>query len=84
MPIGAILKSMHYKFASPFLIIGLILTLGYIFLGIVEVQQSKRIAASEKLMWTIGFLFFGFLTGLLYLINGQKRVMNSSSMINER
>lgn len=75
---GAYFKIMHIdsNWTAVLLVVGLLATLGYIVIGIIEVQKSKRISGAEKLMWTVGFISFGFLTAFLYLLNGQKRVVS--------
>jgi uncharacterized membrane protein SirB2 len=73
--IASYFKIMHLGYATPFLIIGLLLTLVYIVLGITEVQNSKKIAQKEKMIWTLGFIFLGFFTGLFYLASGRKRIV---------
>ncbi|ESU23662.1 hypothetical protein FLJC2902T_32240 [Flavobacterium limnosediminis JC2902] len=73
--IGAIMKITHMDGAQILLILGVLSTLGYVVIGIYEVNISKRINQSEKIMWTIGFIFINFFAGLLYLINGRKRIV---------
>jgi len=65
---------MHLGFSVPFLIIGMLLTLPYVIIGIIEVKNSKKINNPEKIMWTIGFLFLSLITGLIYLFFGKKRI----------
>ena len=72
--IGACYKIMHLGFSVPILIIGMLLTLPYVIIGIIEVKNSKKINNSEKIMWTIGFLFLSLITGLIYLFFGKKRI----------
>ena len=72
---GAFLKIMHWKYAQPILVIGIALTLAYVFLEISEVNNSKKINKSEKIMWTTGFIFFSFITALIYLLSGRKRII---------
>ncbi|MEW5675460.1 hypothetical protein ABGT15_04030 [Flavobacterium enshiense] len=73
--IGAIMKINHTDGAQIALIIGILSTLAYVVIGIYEVNTSKRINQSEKIMWTIGFIFINFFAGLFYLLNGRKRVV---------
>lgn len=73
--IGTFLKIMNWGFTEPTIIIGLLCTLSYIILGIFEVNNSPKIDKPEKYMWAIAFIFFGFITGLVYLISGRKRIM---------
>jgi type IV secretory pathway component VirB8 len=43
-----------------------------------EVWRSERIDKNEKIMWTIAFVFMGFLgaiAGIVYLLLGRKRTV---------
>ena len=73
--IGTYFKIMHWGYSKPILIIGILLSLGYIILGIIEVNNSTKIEKSEKIMWTVGFIFFSFITALVYLFSGRKRII---------
>lgn len=73
--LGSFLKIYNNFGADFILIIGLIATLFYIVIGIIEVNNSNKINNSEKVMWTIGFIALNFLAGLLYLISGRKRII---------
>jgi preprotein translocase subunit SecG len=46
----------------------------FIISAIYEVMNSSKIDGSEKFMWVIGFLFFGIITGLVYLLSAKKIV----------
>jgi uncharacterized membrane protein YfcA len=73
--IGVFSKIKYIEHGQLILIIGVLLTLAYMILGIKEVNKSTRIKDSEKIMWTVGFIFFGFVTGLVYLLSGRKRIV---------
>jgi hypothetical protein len=47
----------------------------FIVLGFREVISSSRISNNEKWMWCIGFVFMNLVAGLVYVINGRKRVV---------
>lgn len=66
--IGVLLKINHIGNATIILAIGLISTLIYIIIGIKEVNSSTKLESSDKVLWTIGFLFFNFFVGIFYLI----------------
>jgi hypothetical protein len=66
--IGVLLKINHIGNATIILAIGLISTLIYIIIGIKEVNSSTKLQSSDKVLWTIGFLFFNFFVGIFYLI----------------
>lgn len=72
---GAFLKINNTSGSEFILVIGIIATLFYIIIGIIEVNKSNKINNSEKVMWTIGFISFNFLAGLLYLTSGRKRII---------
>ena len=74
--VAAFFKIMHWPFSTVLLVFGLLATLGYIVIGILEVNRSNRINDSEKFMWIIGFVFFSFIAAILYLLSGQRRVVN--------
>ncbi|WP_353078360.1 hypothetical protein [Flavobacterium sp.] len=63
---GSLLKICHLEFATLFLILGLFTTLCYIILGIYQINHSVKLKNNEKVLWTIGFISFSFITGLLY------------------
>ena len=75
--IGAVLKIMHSPFADLLLQISIAFYLVFAVLALYEVFQSNRIEKNEKFMWTIGLLFLGTLTGILYLVTGRKRIVNN-------
>jgi len=57
---------------SPAVIISFIIMaiagLLYRILGIVYVAKNKTIADGEKVLWVLGFLMMGFVTGIIFLI----------------
>lgn len=63
---GSFLKIYHLEFATLFLMLGLFSTLCYIVLGIYQINHSVKLKNNEKVLWTIGFISFSFITGLLY------------------
>ena len=73
--IGAYFKIMHWGYSEEILIIGLLLSLAYVILGIIEVNNSTKIEKSEKMIWTVGFIFLGSVTALVYLFSGRKRII---------
>jgi len=72
--IGAFFKIQHWPNAQTLLVIGILSTIGYIIRGIYEVQTCAKLPKSEKIMWTVGFIFFGFITGIVYILQGQRRM----------
>jgi hypothetical protein len=72
---GTLFKIMHYASADMLLGAGLLLTLVYTVIALYEIHGSRKLPVSEKVMWTIGFLFLNTVTGLLYILMGRKRVV---------
>ncbi len=73
--IGALFRIEHRQYSEPILIMGILLNLSYIIIGIIEVNSSYKIDKSEKIMWTVGFIFFGFITSIIYLLSGRRRIV---------
>ena len=74
--VAAFFKIMHWPFSTPLMIIGILATIGYVVVGILEVNKSSKINGSEKFMWIVGFVFLSFIAAILYLLSGQRRVIN--------
>jgi hypothetical protein len=64
---GVILKALHINYASLTLVIGLLFSIIYITIGIIQVNKSKKIRKPKKIFWTIAFVLFSIFTGLFYL-----------------
>jgi uncharacterized membrane protein YfcA len=73
--IGSILKILHVEYLESILILGVILSVIYILLSLIEVAKSNRINNNEKLMWIVCFIFLNGLTGILYYFMGRKRIV---------
>lgn len=76
--VGALMKIMHLPGADALLIIGMVANGAFIVSALSEVWGSVRINTSEKVMWTIAFIFMGFLgaiAGILYVVIGRKRIV---------
>jgi hypothetical protein len=74
---GALLKLLHFPGADILLITGMVANGVFIVSALSEVWGSSRIDKNEKVMWTIAFIFMGFLgaiAGILYILKGRKRV----------
>jgi len=72
--IAAYLKITHAEGSETLLIIGIITTFIFIVSAIYEVRASTKIPTSEKTMWTIAFIFFSGLAGLIYILMGRRRI----------
>lgn len=75
--VGAILKINHHTLATPVMAIGLILLLVFIIAAIYEVMNSSKIGGNEKFMWIFGFLFFGSISGFVYMVSARKRIIKN-------
>ena len=76
--VGALMKIMHLPGADELLIIGMAANGVFIVSALSEVWGSVSINTNEKVMWTIAFIFMGFLgalAGILYVFIGRKRII---------
>jgi len=73
--IGVYLKITHTEGSDTLLIIGVIVTLIFIVSAIYEVRTSIKIPSSEKNMWTMAFIFFSGLAGLIYFFMARRRIV---------
>lgn len=74
---GSLLKIMHWSFASEVIAIGLLSQLAFIILSLTEISKSDKIDGTEKIMWFIGFIFMGTITGLIYILSARKRIITN-------
>ena len=72
--IGALLKIMHWQGADLWLIAGVITWAVFIIAAIYEVRTSATITRSEKMLWIVGFVLFGGITGIIYMLAGRKKI----------
>jgi hypothetical protein len=76
--VGAFMKILHLPGAEQLLIVGMVTNGVFVVSALSEVWRSERIDKNEKIMWTIAFIFIGFLgtiAGIVYLLLGRKRVV---------
>ncbi|MBS1579725.1 MAG: PLDc N-terminal domain-containing protein [Bacteroidetes bacterium] len=73
--VGALFKIMHKPDADFFIEVGLLLTAIYTVIALYEIFNSKNILQNEKLMWLVGFIFVNAITGLMYFLQGRKRIL---------
>ena len=78
---GLVFKILHFPLSEEVVIISLLAALVFIIIALPEVWSSGTIHKSEKIMWTAGFLVMLGLAGILYLVNGRKRVLMSRRSI---
>ncbi|WP_235048440.1 hypothetical protein, partial [Arcticibacter svalbardensis] len=57
------LNKIHLQVGNLFLLIIHVIYVAFVIIAIFEINGSKRINSSEKMMWTVGFIFFGSITG---------------------
>lgn len=75
--IGGYLKINHSEGATKWLSVGIIVSIVFIVTAIYEVRSSKRIDNMEKTMWTLAFIFFSSIAGLIYILMGRKRIVSN-------
>ena len=79
---GAILKLQKLDYSGVFLTLGILALITFIVSCLLEVYESKNIEGTEKFMWTIGFVFFWFITAIVYFTSGRKRILKQTSIKN--
>lgn len=75
--VGALMKILHLPGADQLLIIGMVSNGVFVVSALSELWRSARIDKNEKIMWTIAFVFMGYLgaiAGIVYLLLGRKRI----------
>jgi hypothetical protein len=75
--VGALFKIMHWPFASILIGVGLLLSLIYIVLCLIEISNSKKTNTAERYMWLVGFIFMAQITGLVYLSFARDRIIKN-------
>lgn len=70
-------KITHQAWGDNSLTIALVLYVTSIVAGLYEVWQSNRIDNTEKIMWTVAFVFISTIGFITYLIWGRKRVIGT-------
>ena len=76
--VGALMKILHLPGAEQLLMVGVVSNGVFVVSALTEVWRSVRIDKNEKIMWTIAFIFMGFLgaiAGIVYLLLGRKRIV---------
>jgi uncharacterized membrane protein YjdF len=72
--IGGIQKILHKPNASVWMIISVVLIFIFMISAIYEVQTSKKATKSEKTMWSLAFVFFSGIAGLIYLLSARNKI----------
>lgn len=78
--IGAFAKIMHWPVAQFLLVAGILIHLVFMFLALKEISDSGKATLSERIMWLIGFLFFGVFAGFIYLLSARKRIIRTRNL----
>lgn len=73
--IGALLKITHSSWGESFLIVGMLLILLIIITAIYEVLTSRYLSKDEKLLWSVCLLFFNYVSIVVYLLVGRKKII---------
>ena len=73
--VGAWFKILHYANAGILLTVGVLSIILFTVLALYEIYSSTKVNATEKIFWTIGFIFMNWIVGLVYLVAGRKRVV---------
>ena len=71
--LGAIFKMKHYPGAGFMLQGALLVSFVYIVLGIINVWGRTDKGIINKVLWTVGFLLFSWVSGLIYYIKELKQ-----------
>ena len=77
-------KLTHQSWADDAMPLVLVFIAISLVLGLREVFQSEHIDNTEKIMWTVAFIFLMGLGFIVYLIFGRKRVIGTSIAYRER
>lgn len=63
--VGAMLKIQHWPGGRLLISIGLLISLIYIVIALVEIYKANK-SLTEKLLWLVGFLMLSWIVGLIY------------------
>jgi uncharacterized membrane protein YdjX (TVP38/TMEM64 family) len=75
--VGALYKIMHWPYANILLTIGIVISLVYVVLCLMEISNSKQVNGLEKLMWLVGFIFISQIAGLVYILSARNRIIRN-------
>ena len=73
MVVGSFFKIQHQVNAQFWLALGAILTIPFVYLGIVDAFADRKNESVVKTMWAVGFIFLSCIAGFVYLGNFRKR-----------
>ncbi|WP_460569550.1 hypothetical protein [Flaviaesturariibacter terrae] len=75
--IGAMQKILHHANADVWMILSAVLTGVFIISTIYEVQTSKKATRAEKTLWSLAFVFFSGIAGIVYLLSARKKIAST-------
>lgn len=73
--LASVMKVLHWAGAPLVLDLAFVLLIVYTVLGLSDLWRNKNKKTSEKLLWTFGFLFFLWFSGLLYYKKEYRRTI---------
>lgn len=71
---GLVRKILHYPNSEAIIMTAVFAAIVYSLIALIEIWPSAQIKTTEKLMWTVGFIFFSWLAGPLYYFNRRKKI----------
>jgi len=71
--LGAYFKIAHYPHGDLLTGLGLLISLVFIVLGLLDVLLKSNYKSIEKIMWTVGLILLSWIAGLLYYPKFKKR-----------
>lgn len=80
--ISAWSKITHQAWGDDSMTIAVILIIVGVILGLMEVFKSEHIDNSEKVMWTVAFIFITTIGFICYVAFGRKRVIAGRPTVN--
>ena len=54
-------------------VVMIVLSLAYRIMAIICIAKNKVITGGEKALWIVGFIIFGFVTGIVFLVLAKSR-----------
>lgn len=73
--LGAWMKILHWSNADLLLAAGLISSVIFTVLALVEIWNSDMVRRQDRIRWTVALILLGSLGGLIYLIFGRRNAL---------
>lgn len=64
----------HVNSANLLLLIGVVFTVAFLILSVMEINKSTKLSSNQKIVWTIGLIAFLNVPSILYYFIGRKYV----------